>query len=84
MVEEGVSQTMDSYHLYGLAVDLVPYIDGHPNWDEAACLIVGEAAKEVIQAHGLALEWGYELWGWDMPHFQLTGYKGAYDVREIT
>ena len=83
LVNKGASKTMDSYHLYGLAVDLVPYINGQPRWEVGPCKVIAKAAKSVIKTHGLAIDWGYDLWGWDMPHYQLTGMKKIYDVRNL-
>ena len=34
LVKAGFSKTMNSYHLYGLAVDLVAYVNGKPTWEE--------------------------------------------------
>jgi len=36
-VRKGMSETMVSKHLVGLAVDLVPYIGGRPTWDWEGC-----------------------------------------------
>ena len=83
LVAKGASKTMDSYHLYGLAVDLVPYINGQPRWEEKPCKVINKAMNSVIKAHGLAIDWGYGMWGWDMPHYQLTGMKKVYDVRNL-
>ena len=80
LVARGNSKTLDSYHLYGLAVDLVAY-DGGPSWDENLYSDINVAMKHVIHIHNLPIEWGYDMWGWDMPHWQLTGYKNLYDIR---
>lgn len=58
-----------SNHNYGLAVDLCPFVDGQPTWnDTKGFKAIGAAAK----AQGL--EWGGD---WvrmrDMPHVQLNG-----------
>ena len=79
----GASKTMDSYHLYGLAVDLVPWIGGKARWEEDPCRVVGIAMTDIIKAHGLAIEWGWDIWGWDGWHYQMTGYKDRYDIREF-
>jgi len=84
LVETGKSKTLDSYHLYGLAVDLVPYIDGRYRWDDdTAFSAVAGAMKQVIDTHGLKIDWGWELWQWDKPHWQMTGMKTVYDVRRL-
>jgi len=79
----GASSTIDSYHLYGLAVDLVPWINGTAKWEEDACIIVANAMKEVNRVNGLGIDWGYDLWKYDMPHFQKTGMKKKYDIRKL-
>lgn len=84
LVAQGKSKTFRSYHLYGLAVDLVPYIDGKYTWaDDDAFTLIAEAMGEVISEYDLPIEWGYEKWGWDKPHWQMTGYKAQYDIRRI-
>ena len=84
LVAAGKSKTLDSYHLYGLAVDLVPYVGGRYVWDDdAAFAAVAGAMKQVIEAHGLKIDWGWDLWEWDKPHWQMTGMKTVYDVRRL-
>ena len=82
-VARGVSKTMDSYHLYGLAVDLVAYVDGEPSWDKEHYAPIANAMKYVIEKYDLPIEWGYDMWGWDLPHWQMTGYKNKYDFRKL-
>ena len=84
LVAKGVSKTMNSYHLYGLAVDLVPYHHGRYHWDSPSDFQqIATAMGEVIAEYGLPIEWGYEKWGWDMPHWQMTGYRKRYDIRKL-
>jgi peptidoglycan L-alanyl-D-glutamate endopeptidase CwlK len=83
LVASGASKTMDSYHLYGLAVDLVPWINGQPRWEIDPTKRIVTACKQVIKTHGLDIDNGWDLWGWDMYHFQLTGKKPYYDVRKF-
>jgi len=45
--------------------------------------------KEVIKKHDLDIDWGYDMWKWDLPHFQITKIEGfdarrVYDFRELT
>lgn len=83
LVERGVSKTNDSYHLYGLAVDLVPYVNGGVTWDEQYFPEIIKAMKTIIMRHGLKVDSGFELWGWDMAHWQMSGMKPYYDIRKI-
>jgi len=83
LVRAGKSKTMNSYHLYGLAVDLVAYVDGKPTWEEQYYSDIEIAMKQVIKKYNLPIEWGFDKWQWDMPHWQLTGMKKEYDVRKF-
>lgn len=82
-VARGVSRTMDSYHLYGLAIDLAPYIAGQVRYEETPMRKVVETCKAVNATHGLQIDNGWDLWGWDLWHFQLTGKKDIYDWRTL-
>ena len=58
-----------SNHNYGLAVDLCPFKNGNPDWnDTAGFKAIGSEAKK------LGLEWGGDWTSLkDMPHVQLRG-----------
>lgn len=65
-----VTWTRDSLHITGDAVDVVPY---PVNWDDE--IQFAKLAGVILAAaelEGVDLEWGYDLWGKDMPHFQLA------------
>lgn len=79
-VARRVSKTMRSRHLTGHAVDIVPWgdfdkdgdIDGEDLFNFAVeYRKIAAAMKQAAQELGIKIEWGYDLWGWDMPHFQL-------------
>ena len=78
-----ITWTKDSYHQYGLAADLVAYNNGKFNWKVKNYKEILRAAKVVIKKYDLPIESGYALWGMDMPHFQMTGYKPYYDIRNL-
>ena len=82
MVRTGASKTVDSYHLYGLAVDVVAWI-GHARFEVTPNQVVYKAIKEVVDTHGLGIENGNDMWGWDLYHWQLSGYKDKYDIRKL-
>jgi len=71
-VAEGKSQTMNSRHLYGMAVDVVAYVGGKVSWEwnlyEQINLAFMKAGKEL----GIPYVWGGS---WktlkDGPHFEL-------------
>lgn len=72
LVNKGMSKTMNSRHLTGHAVDIIPYpIPGDwsrytkEHWDD-----VYNSMKIAAQSLGVKLNYGYE-WGWDKPHYQL-------------
>lgn len=71
-----VTWTRDSLHLpqeNGLAsaIDIVPYpIDWQ---DEARFHQLSGIIKSAANLVGVELDWGYDLWGKDMPHWQLRG-----------
>jgi len=83
LVARGVSKTFNSYHLNGLAVDLVAYVDGELSWDSKYYPPIAKAMKKVSKKYGIKVDWGFDLWGWDMAHFQRTGMKPYYDIRKI-
>jgi peptidoglycan LD-endopeptidase CwlK len=69
----GKSKTLDSRHLTGHAVDLVPLGDGgRLLWEPARCAAVAKAVKAAASQLGVPIEWGGD-WKtfYDGPHFQL-------------
>ena len=70
-VKQGVSKTMKSRHLTGRAVDLVPFINGKPRWEEKP----GQAIKRHVLATAARMDVkmfnGHDRWGWDLWHFEL-------------
>lgn len=73
LVRKGFSKTMNSRHLTGHAVDIVPYPIAHrlsyPDhmWEQVA-----EAMERAAKERNVDLEWGFAKWGWDKPHYQLS------------
>jgi peptidoglycan L-alanyl-D-glutamate endopeptidase CwlK len=58
LVATGASRTLDSYHLTGDAVDLVPVVDGSLRWEHALCNEVARAMFEASGQLGVPLVWG--------------------------
>ncbi len=84
LVKQGRSKTFKSYHLNGLAVDLVPYIKGNYRWDNnEAFAEISRAMNSVMKKHNLKADNGFAIWSWDKPHWQMTGYRNKYDIRKI-
>lgn len=82
----GVSKTLDSWHLpqadgLAYAIDLVPIVDGRISWDDKKDKARNQRIKDAFKniadnmytamaRTGIDLDWGFEMWGWDMPHWQ--------------
>ena len=57
-VKAGKSQTMNSKHIGGNAVDLVAYVDGKVSWELNLYDNIAEAMRQAAQEHDLPLRWG--------------------------
>lgn len=63
LVRTGKSQTMNSAHLTGYAIDFVPYVNGKIDWsDHEAFAAVGRAFLNAADEHDTPLRWGGD---WD-------------------
>ena len=95
-VKLGRSKTMNSKHLSGRAVDIVPYIDGRPMWDSThpftqnriddAYEEINKQMKKYARVLGIQIESLYDRAGWDKPHFTLISVNGkpcTYDYRDL-
>lgn len=58
MVDRGVSQTMNSRHLTGHAVDLVPFIGGTLQWEWPAIYPIAVAVRTAAREQGVTIRWG--------------------------
>ena len=63
-VDTGKSQTMDSKHLTGDAVDLVAYIDGQVSWELNVYDNIADAVKQAAIEQDVGLRWGA---AWNIP-----------------
>jgi peptidoglycan L-alanyl-D-glutamate endopeptidase CwlK len=72
LVAKGASQTLNSRHLTGHAVDIMPLVNGVLRWDWPLYHRIAPAVKLAAQTEGVPIEWGG---GWrsfpDGPHWQL-------------
>mgnify|MGYP001301418960 CR=1 FL=1 len=72
LVAAGASQTQNSRHLTGHAVDLGAWVGGEVRWDWPLYYKIADAMKRAAALEGVPLEWGGD---WrtlkDGPHFQL-------------
>lgn len=57
-VRRGVSRTMHSKHLRGLAVDLVPWVGGQLRWEWPLIYPIAAAMRDAAVAVDLPLTWG--------------------------
>ena len=57
LVSIGASKTMDSKHLVGDAVDLVPWDDG-PRWEWPLIYRLAEHIRSVALTHSISIRWG--------------------------
>ncbi|WP_145538878.1 M15 family metallopeptidase [Yersinia sp. HM-2024] len=72
LVKAGASQTLNSRHLTGHAVDIVPLPDGKVSWEWKYFYPMADAMKQAAAELGIAVEWGGNWTTFkDGPHFQL-------------
>lgn len=72
LVRAGASQTMNSRHLTGHAVDLGAYVNGKVRWDWPLYYKIAGAMKRAARELEVPLEWGGDWKSFkDGPHFQL-------------
>lgn len=58
LVVSGASKTMDSRHLTGHAVDLVPVVNGKLRWELGPCCAIAEAVRTAALELGVKIRWG--------------------------
>ncbi|MFT0137294.1 M15 family metallopeptidase [Alcanivoracaceae bacterium MT1] len=73
LVVAGKSQTMNSRHLTGHAVDVMAYVGGHGTWEWRYYEQINAAFEQASEELGVSVEWGGH---WrtlkDGAHFQLS------------
>jgi peptidoglycan L-alanyl-D-glutamate endopeptidase CwlK len=74
MVREGKSQTMNSRHLTGHAIDVAAFTPEYKiTWDAEPYQRIADAMKRAADQLGVAIEWGGDWESFvDMPHFALS------------
>ena len=58
LVRLGASKTMNSRHLTGHAVDLVPYINGKLRWEWIPIYTIANAMRKAAQHYQIPIVWG--------------------------
>jgi hypothetical protein len=72
LVKSGASQTLQSRHLTGHAVDVAPWVGGTVSWSWEHFNVLGPTVLAAAKTLQIALEWGGNWTGFrDGPHFQL-------------
>ena len=57
-IAKGASQTLDSRHLSGHAVDLVPFINGKLRWEWEPIYKIADAVRAAAREAGIPIRWG--------------------------
>ena len=74
LYDEGKSQTLNSRHIVGKAVDVVIYVDGKVTWDFDKYKVLADHIKKVSVALNVPIVWGGDWESFrDGVHFQLDG-----------
>ena len=72
LVEAGASQTLNSRHLTGHAVDLGAWVGDEVRWDWPLYHKIAAAMKEAARQEGVRIVWGGDWKRFaDGPHFEL-------------
>ena len=79
LLAQGVTRTLDSYHLSGHAADLVPYIGGRPQWQAPACLQIAIAMREAAAHFGVRVTWG-AVWDRELTALDPTRLQAEIDA----
>lgn len=73
LVAQGKSQTMNSRHLTGHAIDVAPVVKGRVSWDWKHYYPLAKAIKQAASDLGVNIEWGGDWTSFkDGPHWQLS------------
>lgn len=74
LVAKGASQTMDSNHITGRAVDLMAYVDGRSSWELNLYDDIALAMKYAATELKVKIRWGA---AWNVP--DLTKWNGTME-----
>lgn len=64
LYEQGKTQTLNSKHLDGLAVDLFAFVNDRVSWHHSHYFFIANAMKESAKLHNIAIRWGG---AWNVP-----------------
>lgn len=71
LMESGASQTLNSRHITGHAVDLGAWVDNQVDWSWPLYYKIAAAMKEAAKQVDVPIEWGGDWKMKDGPHWQL-------------
>lgn len=78
LVRQGASKTLNSRHLTGHAIDVVPWVDGKVRWDWPLYYQLHEAFRAAAIELAVPLIWGGHWHKFpDGPHFELDRVRYA-------
>jgi peptidoglycan L-alanyl-D-glutamate endopeptidase CwlK len=76
LVAAGASQTLNSRHLTGHAVDVAALVAGQVRWDWPLYYKLADVFKKAAEELQIAIEWGGDWKSFkDGPHFQLSAKR---------
>lgn len=58
LLKAGATRILNSRHITGHAVDLVPLIDGKPRWDWSLYLILAASVRDAATRENVPVRWG--------------------------
>ena len=73
-VAQGKSQTMNSKHITGDAVDLVAYVGSKVSWELNLYDNIADAVKQAAKELGVSIKWGA---AWNVP--DITKWNGTME-----
>jgi peptidoglycan L-alanyl-D-glutamate endopeptidase CwlK len=71
LLEAGASQTLNSRHITGHAVDLGAWVDNQVDWSWPLYHKIAAAMKDAAKQEGISIIWGGDWKMKDGPHWQL-------------
>lgn len=77
LVKQGASQTLNSKHLDGRAVDLMAYLGTRPSWELKLYDDIADAVKEAAIKVGVGIRWGG---AWTVP--DITKWPGTMQAAQ--
>ena len=75
LMESGASQTLNSRHITGHAVDLGAWVDNQVDWSWPLYHKIAVAMKEAAKELNVAIVWGGDWKMRDGPHYELDRRK---------